>query len=421
MSNGTQSQQAHAAAAPPSGLVEEIVELTAERIKLAKEAGGIALRSRYMAEAITTDDQATTIIMIGAELGIPPMTALREIHLIPGKDGRFKPAISAHLKHALAMRKVPGFVLEVLQADERAAIVTAIRPGMKAPARFEWTRAHSERAGLFAPTRNGAPSNHTKYPVQMFLARVKSIAVDTIAPEATIGFPTVEELRDEEHLERIAQMGTLPAVGAASGKDPADIASPAPDARGFKSCEELLAGVADAVSLQELEAFRDRTTPDRLHLPKEHRALVVEAWTKRYAELGGKLGRAAQAKTAAGEQAQGTPAPTDASPSAPSGDVEKGEAKPARAPRRTPEEAKSDDAKREAELVGEIADLHTREECISWGESESVKTRRKKLTPGARGRVDDALTAREAALEEQEAAEGAAKDDDAGGRQPGDD
>lgn len=383
------------------GVIDSILAETAreERAQaLLEKQAKIGLNSRLLSSEISDEYKAITIAMIGRELGIQPMTAMRAIALFKSK-GMVKPVLSSALKHALATQKVPGFKIVFLQNDARACIVEASKAGTP-PQRFEWTVEDSERAGLLRPSQSNEPSNHVKYPKQMFRARCVAMAVDAIAPEATIGMMTVEEAQDEAHLQAV---GWSSVVGADGGIDPNKIAPSVT----YRTLDQLRAELGECRSPEDFEAFRDARKPDRLQLAEADRKALVTTWTEGYAKAGGKLSRSDTTKAAAKAQAT-RPANDDAQPHGePAGAEDAQEpsaepsqaAKPPRAPRRSPEESRAAAAKVEAELGAEIDACKTLDEILTWDTREEVGARWEKLTPEGKRRLTVRMKARQGELE----------------------
>lgn len=151
-----------------------------------KEQSKIALASRYLPKSIQTTEQAITIAMAGRELGLPPMTSFRLIHLIEGK-----PTMAAELLLALAYKKIPGFRLDVLKTTNEGCAVSYWRPGMDQPSPpFVFTVQDANRAGLTGK------NNWKNFPAAMCRARAIASALRVGAADATLGMSSTEEIVD---------------------------------------------------------------------------------------------------------------------------------------------------------------------------------------------------------------------------------
>lgn len=146
------------------------------------------VRSGFLPKAVNTPEKAVAIIMTGRELGIPPMQALRQIHVIEGK-----PTLSAELTAALILSRYPGATWEVLSNNERCS-VTAGRPGQKATT-ITWTLDDAKRAGLLGK------SVWRNYPRAMLRSRATSEAARLVFPHVSMGMYDPEELDADEFAE----------------------------------------------------------------------------------------------------------------------------------------------------------------------------------------------------------------------------
>ena len=143
-------------------------------------------------------------VEMGEALGIPPIQAINDIHVIEGK-----PSASANLIGAL-VRKA-GHKLRVTGDDSQATaqIIRADDPDFT----FEvvWTKARAQQAGLM---RKGG--NWEKYPAAMLKARAITEAARTACPDALYGvIYTPEELGAQ-----VTEDGT-PAAPASATSRPA--------------------------------------------------------------------------------------------------------------------------------------------------------------------------------------------------------
>lgn len=138
--------------------------------------------------------KVATIITMGDELGIGRMQALRSINVIKGK-----PALAAELMLALCFKKIPGFKATfTTPVDKQHLECTLVlqRPGGD-PNEFKFTIEDAKKAGLEFISKNGLPTSWTKYPRAMLRARVISEGLRAVAPDATLGMMTMEELGHE--------------------------------------------------------------------------------------------------------------------------------------------------------------------------------------------------------------------------------
>lgn len=162
-------------------------------------------------------------IMLGLEVGVPPMVAIREIYIVKGR-----PAMSSRLMHTLARRA--GTILRYVETSDQRCEVEITPPGGRSlPSRFAWTIDRASKAGLL---RN---DTWTKYPAQMLRARCVSESINAACPEVLAGGMTsIEELNDLDEKEETgtvkeradARSKEFDRVFATSG---ADVTQGAPD------------------------------------------------------------------------------------------------------------------------------------------------------------------------------------------------
>lgn len=140
------------------------------------------LASGFLPKAIRTAPQALAIMQTGKELGLGPMQALRSIHIIEGK-----PTMSADLIAGLALAKVPGSKLRVVESTNEVCRIEAGRSG-ELPTPFSFTIADAKNAGLLGK------DNWRKYPRAMLRARCMTEACRAIFPDAVMGLYDPDEL-----------------------------------------------------------------------------------------------------------------------------------------------------------------------------------------------------------------------------------
>jgi len=123
------------------------------------------------------------VILTGVELGLGPMQAMREIHVIKGK-----PSISANLMLALARRS--GVKTRWIKTDATIATIGVTVPGV-AEQQMSFTAEQAKAAGLWGQ------GNWKSYPDAMLRARCISSAIRAFCPEV-IGGSSVYESESGE-------------------------------------------------------------------------------------------------------------------------------------------------------------------------------------------------------------------------------
>jgi hypothetical protein len=131
-------------------------------------------------------EKAATIMMQGAELGLQPMAAVRNIHVIKGK-----PTLSAQLMAALVI-KAGHPRIKILSHTETECKVSARRRDETDWQEYTFTMADASKAGLVA--RDGSLWN--KYPKNMLYSRAISNICKMVFPDIFAGMYTPEEMKD---------------------------------------------------------------------------------------------------------------------------------------------------------------------------------------------------------------------------------
>lgn len=126
--------------------------------------------------------QYFAVIQYGAEMGVPPMTALQNIHLIEGK-----PACSVNLLSTLMRQR--GVEIETVQSDSKICKIRCTNLKGKSEV-ISFTIEEAKAAGL------AGKSNWQKYPSDMLYSRCISRAQRRMCPEATYGMYTEEEVEN---------------------------------------------------------------------------------------------------------------------------------------------------------------------------------------------------------------------------------
>jgi hypothetical protein len=125
--------------------------------------------------------QAIVKILAGRELGIGPFAAMSDIHIIDGK-----PVIGARILAAL-VRASEHYDYKVVEWTHERCVLAFLREGVQLEPLVSFDEQDAKRAGLDRPTRNGRPSNHTRYPRNMKFARAMSNGVALHCPDLTAG------------------------------------------------------------------------------------------------------------------------------------------------------------------------------------------------------------------------------------------
>lgn len=142
--------------------------------------------SGLVPEALRKRPADVLVVMLkGLELGLRPMLALSEIHVINGKAG-----CSAKLKMGMCLAK-PDICEEftLIESNDQKATYQAKRVGKDA-VRLTFTAKEAEIAGLLVK------DTWKKYRPAMLRGRCSSALADAVFPDITNGIMTDEELED---------------------------------------------------------------------------------------------------------------------------------------------------------------------------------------------------------------------------------
>ena len=155
--------------------------------KLAKRLFDTKLFSDY-----GTPQAVLSTVMLGRELGLPTMSALRSIHMVKGKH-----TLSAELMVALVLRSGKAEYFTLIETTDKICTYETKRKGTAKPQRLSYTIEQATKAGLTAPPRPGKePGPWHKLPTQMLRARAKSELARLEYPDLLAGLYTPEELKD---------------------------------------------------------------------------------------------------------------------------------------------------------------------------------------------------------------------------------
>lgn len=140
-------------------------------------------------------------ILTGRELGIPPMLALRHVHVIKGKPG-----MSAELMRLLVQRA--GHEIEVVEATDTRCLIKGRRRGDDQ----QW-----QEASFTADQARRAKIDLGGYPEDKLVARATTRLCRRMFADVIGGMPTVEELENGDpdgDTGRAGQGSALPATPA---------------------------------------------------------------------------------------------------------------------------------------------------------------------------------------------------------------
>lgn len=143
-----------------------------------------ALRAGILPPHVKTPEMAVAIAVKGAEMGFKPYQALEAIEPI---QGRYTVKPEALL--SLAYEKVPGFICNVVESNEKRAIIDMGRGGV-VTFRSVYTIDDAAKAGL------AGKDNWRKMPATMLRWRATGAALKVVCPDVRRGMATPEEAEE---------------------------------------------------------------------------------------------------------------------------------------------------------------------------------------------------------------------------------
>ena len=149
------------------------------------------LHDSRMFSAYGTPQAVLSTLLLGRELGLPAMAALRGVHVIEGKH-----SLSADLMVALVLRSGMAEYFRLVETTDLVCTYETRRKGTNNPQQLSYTIEQAEQAGLLYVRPGKQPGNWHKMPRQMLRARCKSELARLEYPDLLAGLYTPEELRD---------------------------------------------------------------------------------------------------------------------------------------------------------------------------------------------------------------------------------
>lgn len=223
-------------------------------------------------------------LLAGHELGLPPMAALRGIHVIKGK-----PILTADTMVALVLGSGAAeyFAPVPAECDDFRATYETKRRDAPYPIRQTWTLDDAKRAQLMSN------DNWSKNPRAMLRARAKSILARDVYPDVLAGCyeeGEVDEIRREDG-SPTGVMSALPNLGTKRADATViDITpQPAPAKPEAPAPFDFALAIATAKTVDELAAVGKRiaglTDAEKAAIPAEKQAALKSSYAARLAVL----------------------------------------------------------------------------------------------------------------------------------------
>jgi hypothetical protein len=141
-----------------------------------------------------TFDQAIARMLLGEALGIAPIVAMQQVHIIEGK-----PVMSSNLMLTIARNR--GWRHSVKVRTDKACVISWTDPRGVTVGESSFTIEEAQRIKHGKEGKTLADKdNYKNYAADMLFARAISRGIRTYAPEVTSGIPvyTTEESQDFE-------------------------------------------------------------------------------------------------------------------------------------------------------------------------------------------------------------------------------
>lgn len=168
------------------------------RVGQAMEAAQVFAATSLIPKALQGKPQDVLLVLLkGAELGLKPLQALSEIHIVDGKAG-----VSAKLKMALCLQRPECEFFIMVTSTAEKAVYRAKRKGAPEPVEYSYSIEDAKRAGLTHK------QNWLNHPAAMLRARCSSALADSVFPDLVQGVLESDELREVE--ERVVGSGKTP-------------------------------------------------------------------------------------------------------------------------------------------------------------------------------------------------------------------
>ena len=121
--------------------------------------GEMAARSRLF--AVQSPEAAVVMMLTGASLGLPPVTALRGIHVVQGRA-----VLSSDLLVAVVLRSGQCDIWRPVEVTAERCVIETRRRGHSDPIRHTWTMEMARKASL-----TGKAGPWQQFPAAMLRAR----------------------------------------------------------------------------------------------------------------------------------------------------------------------------------------------------------------------------------------------------------
>ncbi len=211
-------------------------------------------------------------IVAGQELGLPPMAALRGVHVVKGK-----PVLSADTMVGVVLGRGVADYFSCIEETNTSVTYETKRHGSPQPQRCTWTLEDAKRANL-----NG--DNWTKYPRAMLKARCKAMLARDVYPDVLAGCYDDDEAREFSGPSTSSTSAVLPRNHAPNADVPdAEMVSESSEP---SDTDKMLIAIDEADTVDALKALVPKLTKLDGEAKKEGRRRYSERMKELTSEPG---------------------------------------------------------------------------------------------------------------------------------------
>ena len=159
--------------------------------------GKAIVASGMAPKGYTTAEQVIVAIQMGAEVGLPPMSALQNIAVINGRATIYGDAVPGIVNASGLMEQYTQEQVGEIGKDSEGWKVTVKRKGRSEAITALFTVEKAKKAGLW-----GKAGPWTQYPDRMLLMRARTFALRDAFNDVLKGMAVFEEVRDTPQAEK---------------------------------------------------------------------------------------------------------------------------------------------------------------------------------------------------------------------------
>jgi RecT family protein len=172
------------------------VAIIPRNLAQAMELAMVVVRSGLAPRGLATPERAAYAMLYGAELGLPPMAALKSVMIVNGVPSLYGDAILGLVRKSGLLESIK----EVVERDDKgtptSATCTVKRRGESNESSWTYSMADAAAAGLLTPKQGQGPGPWKTATPRMLLARARTFALRDRFPDVLTGplnLPTAGE------------------------------------------------------------------------------------------------------------------------------------------------------------------------------------------------------------------------------------